>query len=81
MNAAIAQAFADELGLRLPVLRDPNRDAFRGFGLDALPSIVILDREGRVFHKVVGFDPDHRARSHGTVIRSLNQLLRDVNGA
>lgn len=68
------QEFADELELRLPVLRDPDRNAFRAFGLDALPSVVILDREGRVRCTVVGFGPN-RTRTYGPVARCLNQLL------
>jgi peroxiredoxin len=76
VSDADLQAFADELGLCLPVLRDPDRSAFRTFGLDVLPAIIILDREGQVFHKAVGFDPDYPTRSYSTVIRSLNQLLR-----
>jgi peroxiredoxin len=72
------QAFADELELRLPVLRDPDRNAFRALGLDALPAIVIIDREGQVSCTVVGFGP-YWTRTYGPVIRCLNQLL--ANGA
>jgi hypothetical protein len=72
------QAFADELELRLPTLLDPDRSAFRTFGLDALPAIVIIDREGQVGCTVVGFGP-YWTRTYGPVIRCLNQLL--ANGA
>ena len=68
------QAFADELELRLPVLRDPDRNSFRAFSLDALPAIVILDREGEVRCTVVSFGPNW-TRTYGPVIRCLNQLL------
>ena len=68
------QAFVDELGLRLPALRDPDRNAFRAFGLDAIPAIVIIDREGQVRCTVVGFGPNW-TRTYGPVIRCLNQLL------
>ncbi|HZS03948.1 MAG TPA: TlpA disulfide reductase family protein [Blastocatellia bacterium] len=85
ISDADLQGFADELELLLPVLRDPARKAFRSFGLDALPAVVIIDREGRVFRKVVGFnpecyDPDKGEfllnEAYGEVIRCLNQLLR-----
>jgi len=68
------QAFADELGLRLPVLRDPDRKAFRAFGLDALPATVIIDRDGRVGCTVVGVGPK-RTRTRSPVMRCLNKLL------
>jgi len=67
------QEFANELELRLPVLRDPDRNAFRAYGLDALPSVVVLDREGKVRCTVVGFGPNW-TRTYGPVTRCLNQL-------
>jgi peroxiredoxin len=80
--------FKSEVGLKLRVLRDPDREAFRAFGLDLLPSIVILDREGQVCLRVVGLDPEeteyydpqrldfYTTRAYGDVIRCLNELLR-----
>jgi hypothetical protein len=56
------------------VLRDPERSAFRAFGLDALPSIVIIDRTGKVFKKHVGFDPA-RIMGYEVLTKTLNQLL------
>src|SRR5438477_10874370 len=52
------QAFAQKNGLRLMVLRDPDQAAFRAFGVDAVPTVAILDREGKVYRKHVGFDPE-----------------------
>lgn len=68
------QKFADELELRVPVLRDPDRNAFRALGLDVLPAVVVLDREGQVGCTVVGFGPNW-TRTYGPVIRCLNQLI------
>jgi peroxiredoxin len=68
------KAFARENGLRLTVLRDPERKAFRAFGLDALPSIVIIDRKGKVYQKHVGFAPE-RVLGYEVLTRALNQLL------
>ena len=68
------EEFADELELRLPVLRDTDRNAFRAFGLDALPSVVVLDREGQVRCTVVGFGVNW-TRTYDPVIRCLNQLI------
>lgn len=67
-------AFARENGLRLTVLRDPDRESFRAFCLDALPSIVIIDRKGEVYKKEVGFDME-RSQGFSSLRMSLNQLL------
>jgi peroxiredoxin len=69
------QAFARRHGLSLMVLRDPDQTAYRAFGLDALPTIVILDREGQVSRKHVGFDPE-QIEAYAEVMRSLDQLLK-----
>jgi peroxiredoxin len=69
------QAFAERAGLRLTVLRDPDRAAFRAFGLDAVPTIVMIDREGQLARKHVGFDSE-RPEGYSVVSRSLDQLLR-----
>src|SRR5215813_2628304 len=37
------QAFAQKNGLRVPVLRDPEQKLYKEFGVDALPTVVILD--------------------------------------
>jgi len=69
------QAFAQKNGLRLMVLRDPDQAAYRALGVDALPTVVILDREGKTFRKHVGFDPE-QVEAYSQVIRSLEQLLK-----
>lgn len=68
------KAFAQENGLHLTVLRDSERKAFHEFGLEVIPSIVILDREGKVYKKQVGFDT-RPTRGYKSVIRALNRLL------
>jgi len=80
--------FASEVGLRLPILRDSDRTAFRAFGLDVLPAVIVIDREGQVRLKMVGLDADeaeyydrqrkqfYTNRIYDDVIRCLNQLLK-----
>jgi peroxiredoxin len=75
ISDADLQAFAQKDGLRLPVLRDPERAASRAFGVDALPTVVIIDRAGQVSNKQVGFDPE-RGEGYGDVIRMVDQLLK-----
>jgi peroxiredoxin len=68
------KAFAQKNGLALTVLRDPERKAFSEFGLDVIPSIVILDRAGKVYKKQAGFDAAP-TRGYKSVVRVLNRLL------
>ncbi len=72
------KAFAQENGLRLTVLRDPERKAFHEFGLDVIPSIVILDGAGKVYKKQVGFDTAP-TQGYKSVIKTLNRLLKKVS--
>lgn len=67
--------FAKRHGLRLTVLRDPKREAFRYFGLYAIPTLVILDREGRVNQKIVGFETED-SLGHFAAIQIIGHLLR-----
>ena len=69
------QAFAQKNGLRIPVLRDPEQRLYRELGLDALPTVVIMDRQGKVLHKHVGFGTD-AGEAYGVVSRDLDQLLK-----
>lgn len=42
------RAFAAKHGLRVTVLRDPDGSTTKTFGVDQLPAIVILDRNGQL---------------------------------
>lgn len=69
------QAFAQKNNFKLTVLRDPDQQAYKAFGLDAVPTIVILNRDGKLAHKHVGFGTD-QGEGYGEVIRELDQLLK-----
>lgn len=69
------QAFAARHGLRMPVLRDPEQSAYRALGLTVLPSLILLDRTGKIAHKHAGFDSS-RADAFGDVMQAIDQLLR-----
>jgi thiol-disulfide isomerase/thioredoxin len=47
-EADSARAFATELGLRFPVLLDPDGELMRAVGVSALPATVFVDAAGRV---------------------------------
>jgi peroxiredoxin len=69
------QAFAQKHNLKITVLRDPDQAAYRAFGLDAVPTVVILDQQGKVFRKHVGLDRE-QGEAYGEIIRDLEQLLK-----
>jgi peroxiredoxin len=73
------KTFAKENGLRVRVLRDADQEAFRAFGFDALPSVVIIDRQGQVYQKQVGFSME-QPQGFSALTKSLNELLRKARG-
>lgn len=75
MADADLAAFAQQRGLRVKTLRDPEQAAYRAYGVDALPTIVILNKDGNVVRKLVGFDPD-QSEAYGPVMKELEQLLK-----
>jgi peroxiredoxin len=53
------RAFAQKYGLKVTVLRDPNGVVGKKLGVDQLPSIVILDKQGNpVGPPIGGLDPN-----------------------
>jgi len=53
------RAFSQKYGLKVTVLRDPDGVVSKRFGIDQLPSIVILDKEGNVSGAPIGgLDPN-----------------------
>ena len=52
------KAFSQKHGLNVTVLRDPDGVISKKFGVDQLPSIVILDKEGNISGAPIGgLDP------------------------
>ena len=52
------RAFSQKYGLKVTVLRDPDGVVSKKFGVDQLPSIVILDKQGNVSDGPLGgLDP------------------------
>jgi thiol-disulfide isomerase/thioredoxin len=69
------RVFANQYGLHLPILRDPERSAFKEFGIDALPTNVIIDRGGKASFKQVGLNAD-RGEAYSDTIRELDRMLK-----
>jgi peroxiredoxin len=69
------QAFTQKQNLRLTALRDPDQTVYKSFGLDAVPTVVIIDQEGNLAHKHVGFGSD-QGDAYGDLIRVIERLLK-----
>jgi peroxiredoxin len=66
--------FAQKYGLKVTVLRDPDGAVSKRFGIDQLPSIVILDKEGNVSGTPIGgLDP--QGNLAGQLASRLDKLL------
>ena len=68
------RAFAQKYGLKVTVLRDANGVISKKFGVDQLPSIVILDKEGNISGGPIGgLDPSGNLASQ--LASRLDKLL------
>jgi peroxiredoxin len=52
------RAFAQKYGLKVTVLRDADGSVSKKFGVDQLPSIVIIDKQGVPSEPIGGLDPN-----------------------
>jgi peroxiredoxin len=53
------RAFARKYGINVPVLRDPDGAVSAKFGVDQLPTLVVLDKKGELVGEPIGgLDPD-----------------------
>lgn len=66
------RAFAQKYALKVTVLRDPDGAVSKKFGIDQLPSIVILDKQGNPSEPIGGLDPN------GNLANQLAQRLDKV---
>ena len=69
------RAFARRHGMNITVLRDPDAQAVKRMGVDQLPAIVILDKNGRVYGSPIGgLDPEGNLSEQ--LAGPLNELLQ-----
>ena len=68
------RAFSQKYGLKVTVLRDPDGVTSKKFGIDQLPSIVIIDKQGNTFGAPIGgLDPNGNLA--GQLAKSLDKVL------
>ncbi|HKO61010.1 MAG TPA: TlpA disulfide reductase family protein [Pyrinomonadaceae bacterium] len=69
------KAFAQKYGLKVTVLRDPDGQVSKKFGVDQLPSIIILDKTGAaVGGPIGGLDP--QGNLAGQLGKHLDRVLQ-----
>jgi len=66
------KGFAQRYGLKVTVLRDPDGATSKKFGIDQLPSMVIIDKQGNPSEPIGGLDPQ------GNLANQLASRLNDV---
>ena len=67
------RAFAQKYGLKVTVLRDPDGVVSKKFGVDQLPSMVIIDKQGNASEPVGGLDPNGNVA--GQLASRLDKVL------
>ena len=68
-----AAAVADKLGVRFPVLPDADKRVSKQYDLSAMPSTVLIDRDGRVRHVHRGYQTGYEK----TYDRQIRELLKE----
>ncbi|HNR92653.1 MAG TPA: TlpA disulfide reductase family protein [Dokdonella sp.] len=70
-DAEKARQFSASVGVGFPMLADPQKAVGREYAIDRLPTVVIVDRAGKV--RYVHRDPE--SRSEPVYVRELRRLL------
>jgi peroxiredoxin len=65
---------AQQLGLRYPVLSDPEGATAQLYQAFALPTLFVVDRAGIVRHVSVGYDPEQIAELEATLERLVSEI-------
>jgi peroxiredoxin len=60
-DSAAAQTWLKGMPVRFPILFDRKSEVSASFGVEAMPSSVLIDREGRVRHVHRGYKPGDEA--------------------
>ncbi len=72
-DAAGAMRMIQELGVNFPVLFDSRKEVSKLYEVEAMPTTVLLDREGRVRHVHHGYKPGYEEK----YLEEIRSLLRE----
>jgi peroxiredoxin len=68
-----AQAMARNLGVHFPILFDSEKRVSRLYDVNAMPSTLLIDRDGRVRYIHLGYRPGYETRYESQVRELLKQ--------
>ncbi len=71
-----ARAFARTLPPEIRLAHDASGDAKAALGMGAMPSLLIVDREGRIRHRHESFRPEDRAVIEKLVDELISEPVR-----
>jgi thiol-disulfide isomerase/thioredoxin len=74
-NTAKVQPFAFSLGITYPVLLDPNQRLLSDMMIDALPTLIILDKNGKVIYTHQGFSNG----DENVIKNKISSLLEEMD--
>lgn len=66
-----AMRFLDHIPARFPIVFHPEGNLPEAYGVQAMPSSYLVDREGRIVHRELGFQPGEQERLEGMIARML----------
>lgn len=72
-DSAGAMRMVEELGVNFPVLFDSRKEVSKLYEVEAMPTTVLLDREGRVRHVHHGYKPGYEEK----YLAEIRSLLRE----
>lgn len=75
--AGPATAFAEKYQMRYPIVVDADGETSKAYGVNALPTLVLVDKQGIVRDVFIGFDPS----GEGELERSIKKLLAEQGPA
>jgi thiol-disulfide isomerase/thioredoxin len=64
-------AFVDAIPVRFPILRDPSGASGEAFHVTAMPTTILLDRDGRYAARFEGGDPKTHEKLEQAVVKLL----------
>jgi thiol-disulfide isomerase/thioredoxin len=56
-DATSATTFADKFGMRYPIAVDKDGETNKTYGVNALPTLILIDKSGVVRDVFIGYDP------------------------
>ncbi|MBU2886299.1 TlpA family protein disulfide reductase [Gilvimarinus agarilyticus] len=69
-DSAAAAAMAKDLGVSFPIVFDPESKASQAYGIDAMPTTILIDRDGNIRYKHRGL-PKGYEEKYRTQVREL----------